>query len=126
MTDQSSDPGDVRSGDDKSTDKNKPHILSFKVGDAKSVEEEEQSPALPFKINPLFRDIFPKYSEAQMEELVKSIRKYGQLQDIFINKKDEILNGHNTHEVCRLLGIAPKYRVMNFNSIAWANVTSGC
>ena len=52
-------------------------------------------------------ELFPRLSEAELEELVKDIYEFGQHQPIFVYK-GQMLDGRNRYEACRRLGIEPR------------------
>jgi len=80
-------------------------------------EEKGEQPDIPkFKTNPVYRDMFPKYSEAEIETLKTSIKTFGQLHPIYVNDEDEILDGYKRYEACLRLGISPKYIRIKFDS----------
>lgn len=78
-----------------------------------SVKEEVQE----IKIKPEYENFTPKQSPDEYKALLKSIKQYGQLEEIIINQDGIILDGHHRFKACRELGIEfIKYEIRHCDS----------
>jgi ParB-like chromosome segregation protein Spo0J len=81
-----------------------------------SPQNNPNEPAMPLSQHPVYKDLMPRATEAQLAEMTASLQKYGQLQPIVVNEKGEILDGYTRYEVCKRLGVTPKCVVRQFAS----------
>lgn len=64
-----------------------------------------------------YLELVPRLSEADRDNLKKSLKKDGQLIAVICNPDGIILDGHTRYELCNELGLLPiKYRVMKFEN----------
>ena len=73
--------------------------------------------SLTLKINPEYESLVPPLDNQTYDSLVESIRINGQRDDIAINGKGEVLDGHHRFRACREIRIEPKYYIKNFDDI---------
>ena len=73
--------------------------------------------SLTLKINPEYESLVPPLDNQTYDSLVESIRINGQRDDIVINGKGEVLDGHHRFRACREIGIEPKYYIKSFDDI---------
>jgi ParB-like chromosome segregation protein Spo0J len=60
-----------------------------------------------YKVHPL-AELFPMLPPDEFKKLKTNIEKHGQLEPIWVNKDDVLLDGRNRLKACKELGIPPK------------------
>lgn len=66
------------------------------------------------EINETYYDLVPRPTKEERQLLKESIIVHGQREDIIVNQKGIILDGHSRYEICCELGREPKYLVKQF------------
>jgi ParB-like chromosome segregation protein Spo0J len=65
-------------------------------------------------VNPEYERQVPKLTEQEYNELMQSMKDYGQLSPILVNQDGVVLDGHHRFRICHELGLEPQYKVMIF------------
>lgn len=66
-------------------------------------------------INPKFEQLLPRLGDAERDLLAASLQAEGLRESILIwRETDELIDGHNRHELCETLGVTPRYAYMSF------------
>lgn len=62
-----------------------------------------------------YLELIPRLAEIDRQKLLESIKKDGQLIAITVNPEGIVLDGHTRLEICKELGITPKYKIKEFS-----------
>lgn len=63
-----------------------------------------------------YLELVPRLNKEERQLLKESIMLYGQREEIIINENGKILDGHTRYEICKELGIEPKFKTRQFNN----------
>lgn len=67
-------------------------------------------------INPIYANLIPKVSESEYAALKESIKTNGLWLPIITNSKGVVLDGHNRLQVCKAVGVPPRYAIRDFSN----------
>lgn len=74
------------------------------------------SNSMKLRINKNYQKMFPRPNRIEYKSIKEDMKKNGQLIPIYINKKNEILDGYTRQQICRELKIKPKTEQKNLKS----------
>ncbi len=74
------------------------------------------SNSMKLRINKNYEKMFPRPNVIEYKSIKEDIKKNGQHIPIYINKKNEILDGYTRQQICRELKIKPKTELKELKS----------
>jgi ParB-like chromosome segregation protein Spo0J len=72
---------------------------------------------MELKINTELENLVPKMNEEEFNELKESILKDGQQEPIEVMSDGTIIDGHNRYKACQIVGVEPKYTIIDIDTI---------
>lgn len=73
-----------------------------------------KSESVKIQINEKYLEMVPRLDSVERRLLKESIKVNGQREEIIVNQRGIILDGHTRYEICQELGIEPKIKIRHF------------